>query len=450
MKSSMTSAHTTSLAVALQQAAPETSTRGELSRQVRRALVPLLVAAALGGAWSIVAPLSGAVVAPAEVKVELNRKTVQHAEGGIVREILVRDGQVVRAGDALLVIGDLRSQAELALLQDQWRSARLRAERADAEGRGMARFDPSGELANDAQAAEHIVRERAVFAARKQSFDEQIVLLNEQVTQTQAQAAALESQIQATSRSVRLSDEELAMNEKLAVQGFISRARLLGLQRVVSDYATRIGEHRSELAAARQREGELRSRIAQLRLQRQTQATDELRDATAQVRELTERLRPSQDSVERQTVRAPVDGTVMAVRVAGAGAVVAPREPLLDVVPAHEKLVIGARIAPQDIEHVRAGAVAEVRLLGSDARRRPPLPARVVFVSPDRMSDTATARTWFEVTVEVERAALQQQGPLQLQPGMPAELYVTTADRTLIEYLAKPFGLFAQRAMREP
>jgi HlyD family type I secretion membrane fusion protein len=252
-----------------------------LRRQVRRALIPLLVAAALAGAWSVVAPLSGAVVAPAEVKVELNRKTVQHAEGGIVREILVRDGQAVRAGDALLVIGDLRSQAELALLQDQWRSARLRAERADAEGRGMARFDPSGDPANDAQAAEHIVRERAVFAARKQSFDEQIMLLNEQVTQTQAQAAALESQIQATSRSAGLSDEELAMNEKLAGQGFISRARLLGLQRVVSDYATRIGEHRSELAAARQREGELRSRIAQLRLQRQTQATDELRDATA-------------------------------------------------------------------------------------------------------------------------------------------------------------------------
>lgn len=446
----MTSAHTTSLAAALQQAAPEPSTRGEMRRQLRRALVPLLAAAALGCAWSAVAPLSGAVVAPAEVKVELNRKTVQHAEGGIVREILVRDGQAVRAGDALLVIGDLRSQAELALLQDQWRSARLRAERADAEARGMPRFDPPGDLANDSQAAEHIARERAVFAAHKQSYDEQIVLLNEQVTQAQAQAAALESQIGATSRSAKLSEEELAMNEKLAAEGFISRARLIGLQRVASDYATRIGEHRSELASARQREGELHSRVAQLRLQRQTQATDDLRDATARVRELAERLRPSQDSVERQTVRAPVDGTVMALRIAGAGAVVAPREPLLDVVPAHEKLVIGARIAPQDIEHVRVGAAAEVRLLGSDARRRLPLPARVVFVSPDRMSDAASSRTWFDVTVEVERAALQRQGPLQLQPGMPAEVYVTTAERTLIEYLAKPFGLFAQRAMREP
>lgn len=242
------------------------------------------------------------------------------------------------------------------------------------------------------------------------------------------------------------------MNEKLVAQGFISRARVIGFQRVSADYASRIGEHRSDLAAARQRAGELRARVSQLRLQQQTQATDELRDATAQVRELTERLRPSRDNVERQTVRAPVDGTVMALRIAGPGAVVAPREPLLDVVPAHEKLVISARVATPDIEHVRAGGAATVRLLGSDARQHAALPARIVFVSPDRMSDPASARTWFDVTVEVERAALEQhqQRPMQLQPGMPAELYITTAERTLIEYLAKPFGLFAQRAMREP
>ena len=450
MTAAMKTTPASSLAAVLQE--PGTAAAGQIRRQLRRAAGPLLATAALGFAWADVAPLSGAVVAPAEVKVELNRKTVQHAEGGIVREILVRDGQTVRTGDALLLIGDLRTQAELALLQDQWRSARLRAARADAEARGAPSFEPPADLAADPQAAEHVLRERAVFETRKRSVNEQVALIHDQLTQVQAQAAALESQIQATSLSARLSDEELAMNEKLVAQGFISRARVLGFQRVAADYASRIGEHRSDLAAARQRAGELRARISQLRLQQQTQATDELRDATAQVRELTERLRPSRDNVERQTVRAPVDGTVMALRVAGPGAVVAPREPLLDVVPAHEKLVIGARIPTQDVEHVSVGAAAEVRLLGSDARRRPLLPGRVVFVSADRMSDTAGARTWFDVTVEVERAALEQhqQAPLQLQPGMPAELYITTADRTLIEYLARPFGLFTQRAMREP
>jgi HlyD family type I secretion membrane fusion protein len=447
----MTAINAPSLASVLQQPVADSSGRREIRRQAQRALWPLLIGSALVAAWVGVAPLSGAVVAPAEVKVELNRKTVQHAEGGIVREIFVRDGQAVRAGDALLAIVDLRTQAELALLQDQLRAARLRVARADAEARSAARFDLPSDLSNDPHATEHVARERAVFAARRQALDEQVTLLQDQVVQIHAQTAALESQIGATSRSAKLSNEELAMNEKLADAGFISRARLIGLQRVASDYASRIGEHHGDLASARQRAGELRARIAQLRLQQQTQATDELRDAAAQVRELGERLRPSQDHVERQTVRAPVDGTVMALRVAATGAVVAPREPLLDVVPTHEKLVIGARIAPQDIEHLRVGGAAEVRLLGSDARQRAPLPARVVFVSPDRVSDTSGARTWFDVTVEVDRSALLQQEPrLALQPGMPAELYVTTAQRTLIEYLAKPLGLFTQRALREP
>ena len=439
-----------SLAVLLDAEAADASVRRALRGQAVRLLWPLAVAAALLLGWSAFAPLSGAIVAPAEIKVELNRKTVQHAEGGIVREILVRDGQSVRAGDALLVIGDVRGEAELALQQDQWRAARLRAARAEAEARAASRFDPPADLAHDPHAAEHIARERAVFAARRQSIDEQIVLLEEQARQAQAQAQAFESQIEATSRSAKLSDEELAMNTKLAADGFISRVRLISLQRVTSDYASRLAENRSDLAAAHQRVGELRTRIAQIKLQQQTQATDELRDAAAQVRELGERLRPSRDHVERQTVRAPVDGAVMALRVAAPGAVVAPREALLDVVPAREMLVVSARIAPQDIQHVHVGGHAEVRLLGSDARQRPPLAARVVFVSPDRLSDPASGRTWFEATVEVDAAALPRQAQTSLQPGMPAEVYVTTAQRSLVEYLAKPLLLFTQRALREP
>ncbi len=446
----MASTHAPSLALMLQRSAPAMAHPLEFRRQVRGALWPMVLVGGLASAWAGLAPRAGAVIAPAEVKVELNRKTVQHAEGGIVREIRVRDGQTVRAGDPLLAIGDLRGEAELALLRDQWRAARARVARAQAEARSAASFVPPEDLAKDAQAAEHIAREAAVFASRRQSLQQQIALLEEQVAQANAQAAALEAQIAATSNSAKLSDEELALNQRLAAEGFVSRARLIGLQRVASDYASRIGEHRSDLAAARQRAGELRGRIVQLRLQLPTQAADELRDATAQVRELAERLRPSQDHVERQIVRAPVDGTVMALRVAAPGAVVAPREPLLDVVPAHEKLVFGARVAPQDIEHVRVGGAAQIRLLGSDARQRSPLPAKVVFVSPDRVSDAATGRVWFDVTVEVDRDALSPEASATpLQPGMPAEVYLTTAQRTLVEYLAKPLGLFVQRAMRE-
>lgn len=423
----------------------------EWRRQLRAAIWPLLIAALFGALWSALAPLAGAVVAPGEVKLELNRKIIQHAEGGIVREILVRDGQRVRAGEALLRVADLRGQAELALIEEQWRAARMRAARAEAEVRGRGDFQLPTDVASEANAIEHYERERAVFDAHLRAAQEQRALLLDQLAQTLAQAAALESQLKSTGTSARLSDEDLAMNEKLVAEGFISRARLIGLQRIAADYSTRMGEHRAELAGARQRAAELRGRIAQIDQQRRLQATDEMRDAAARVRESVERLRPSLDQVERQTVRAPVDGTVMSLRVASTGAVVAPREALLEVIPANERLVVSARIATHDIEHLHIGASAELRLLGGDVRRRQPLRGRVSFVSPDRLSDDRNARSWYEATIEVDRAELMRHDPqLALVPGMPVEVYVTTGARSLFEYFAKPFGLFAHRALREP
>jgi len=422
----------------------------EWRRHVLGLLLPLLATSALLAAWSMAAPLAGAVVAPAQLSVEYKRKTVQHQEGGIVREILVRDGQCVHAGDPLLVIGDMRQEADLNLLQDQWRAARVRAARSEAESLAAARFDAPADLTRDPAAAEHIARERAVFAARRRALDEQAGLLQTQIAQAQAQTAALQSQIDAITASGRLSEEELAINQKLVGQGFVSRTRIIGLQRAAIDYRSHLGEARSEQALAEQRIAELRSRIAQLRATYQTQSTDELKDASARVRELEERLRPSKDQVERQIVRAPVDGDVMSLRVAAPGAVIAPREPLLDVVPRRERLVVDARIEPQDIEHVHVGGAAEVRLISDDARRTPLLPAKVTFVSADRVTATESGKSWFDVTVEVDAEALDRRSPpLRLQAGMPAELFVTTGERTLVEYLAKPLRSFSQRAMRE-
>jgi HlyD family type I secretion membrane fusion protein len=429
--------------------AADPAQRRALHRQWRALLWPLAIAAALLAAWTSTAPLAGAVVAPAQVKVQTKRKTVQHQEGGIVREILVRDGQRVRAGDALVVIGDLRQDAELNLLQDQRRAARARAARAEAESRLASRIDVSDELRRDA--GDHLTREITVFQARRGALDEQTALLQQQIAQAQAQASALESQIDANRLSNRLSNEELALNEELAQQGFVHRARLIALQRTAADYTSKIGEAGSELALARQRIAELRARQAQLRLAYQNQGTDDWKEATARVREFEERLRPSQDQIERQTVRAPVDGDVMSLRVSAPGAVIAPREALLDLVPQHDQLVVDARIAPQDIEQVHVGGAAEVRLVIGDARRMPLLPGRVTFVSADRVTPPEGGTAWFDVTVEVDASALAQQRPdVRLQAGMPAEVYVTTGERTLLQYLLKPLRAFTQRALREP
>ena len=412
----------------------------ELRRQAWRAIVPLAAAAALSAAWSASAPLSGAVIAPAQIKVELNRKTVQHQEGGIVREILVRDGQKVRAGEPLVVVGDVRSDSTLKLLQDQLAAERIREARAAAEAALASHFDAPADS-----------RERALFATRRRILDEQIASLQAQIREAEAQAAALHTQIEATESSVRLSAEELRMNEELARQGFVHRTRILALQRTEADYRARVGEYRSELAAARQRIADMRARIAQARNLYQSQAADELRDASAKVRDLEERLRPSQDQVERQIVRSPVDGEVMAMRVTTPGAVIGPREPILDVVPGQEKLVVEARIRPQDIDYVRKDARAEVRLLNAfDSRSAPLLPGKVAFVSADRVKAADSPDSWFVAAVELDAAEVARHPGLRLQAGMPAELYVTTPARTLVAYLARPLEVFASRAMREP
>jgi HlyD family secretion protein len=389
-------------------------------------------------------------VAPAVVKFEHSRKTVQHLEGGIVRELMVKDGQVVRAGDPLVLIADLQTNAELAVLQDRWLATKARKARLEAEARLDRRIAVPHDLERETAAAEHLSREKLLFEARRQALDEQVVALKGQSRETELQATALQAQVESTQRSIALSDEEVAINDRLAAEGYVHRSRLIGLQRVAADYRTRLGEHRSELSQVQQRKGELGARQAQLRMQFQTQAVDELREVGALLREIENRLQPLRDQVLRQTVRAPVDGAVMAMRPLSPGTTVAPRDALLEVVPDREQLVVHARVAPQDIEHVRVDGTAEVRLHSQSAHAIQPLPARVTFVAPDRRIDEHSGQAWFDVTVVVNESLVSQAAKPQLRAGMGADLYVTTKQRTLLQYLLNPLLLFSQRALREP
>ena len=409
---------------------------------------PLAIVAVLLALWASLAPISGAVIAAARIKVELERKTVQHREGGIVREIKVRNGQQVRAGDVLVVMDDVRSDAELSLLEDQLRAERVRHARVNAETTLARQFNDQP-FAADARMVEHVEREHAQFAARRRTLDEQLDALQMQMGAARAQSAALQSQIESIRESGRLAAEELALNEKLVKEGYVPRARLLPLQRADADARSRLDESRGELALSRQRAGELQARMAEARNHYQQSATDELKQSSAKLRELEERLRPSKDQVDRQAIRSPVDGVVMGLRVTAAGEVLAAGAPILDVVPSNEMLVVEARIRTQDINHVYTDAPARVRLAAFDARTTPMLPGRVTFVSPDRMSDAETGESWFAATVEVDAAALKHHPEVQLKAGMPAELFVTTSDRTLIEYLVDPITAFTNRALRE-
>ncbi len=438
------------LATALDHPLQEGPDRTAWARLATQAALALGTIIATLLVWTSVAPLSGAIIAGGYVKTELNRKTVQHQEGGIVRRILVREGQRVKAGDPLLVVGDVRMDATLSLLQDQMASELTRKARLNAELDLAPDFQPPAGLTREKRATEYLNRERALFSARRKTLDEQISAQQTQYRDTEEQIKALEGQIAATQQAAALAREELAINENLLKQGFVQRTRIINLERTVADYDSRLGEYQSDLAQARQRLGDYRLRIAQARNQYQQQAADELKETATRIRELEERLRPSQDQVERNYVRSPVDGEVMALRVAAVGAVVGPREPLLDVVPLQEKLIVEAHVRPEDIEYVQRDGAAEVRLTAYEYRQMPLLDGKVIAVSADRMVDDKTGATWFNVLVEVDTRRLAEYPGTHMQAGMPAEVYVTTPPRSLFDYLIRPLTNFAARGMREP
>ncbi|MEX8519817.1 MAG: HlyD family type I secretion periplasmic adaptor subunit [Leptothrix sp. (in: b-proteobacteria)] len=424
---------------------------GAALRRLGRTGVGVAVASLLLlGAWAVSAPLSGAVVATGLVKTEHNRKVIQHQEGGIVSSILVRDGQVVKAGDVLAVIGDVRSDAGLDLLRDQHDAELIRRTRLEAEVDFAADFSLSAELRKSRVVGDILPRERKVFQARRSTLNEQVTALGAQIHEADTQIEALGSQIKSTDNGLKLAQEELVLNEKLVEQGYVQKTRLMTLQRGVEDYQGRLGQQRSDLAQANQRIQDLRLRIAQARNAYQQQAADDLKDATVRLREMDEKLRPSSDLADRQTVKAPVAGTIMAMHITAVGTSVGPREPLMELIPLDEKLVVEAHIRPEDIDHVRVGGKGEVRISAYDTRSSPHLAARIEMVSADRVFEQQSGTSWYVAQLSVDDAALKQFPHLVLQAGMPAEVFVATTARTLVDYLMEPIDAFRQRALREP
>jgi HlyD family type I secretion membrane fusion protein len=246
-----------------------------------------------------------------------------------------------------------------------------------------------------------------------------------------------------------LSRAELELNRELVAGGFIQKTRLMAMERVTADADGRTAAARGQAAEARGQIAALANTITQARTDYRRQAADELKDASARIADLDDRLRPGIDQLDRQTVRAPVDGIVMALRVSAPGTAIGPREPLLEIAPSDETLVVETPIDPRDIDHVRAGGAAEVRLAAYNTRRVPLLAARVRSVSPDAAASSDGVPR-YRAQIEVAAAELARHPGLRLQAGMPVEVFITTPARNLLEYLIEPLGLFARRAMREP
>jgi multidrug efflux pump subunit AcrA (membrane-fusion protein) len=383
------------------------------------------------GTWATLMPLAGAVIAPGVVTVQSNRKTVQHLEGGIVTQILVRDGDVVETGELLIQLDRTRAQASVSILGGELdllrsREARLLAER---DGRPEIAFPPALEARarEDANVAELVRGQRLLFEARRASLDGESELLVQRVGQYEDEIAGLQQQSLSKDRQIEIVEDELEGLHALYERGFESRRRINELERLAEELRGELGAHTTAIA----------------------QVVKELDEVQARFFDVSERQVAASDRMTRLEIRAPQSGIVVGMRAHTVGGVIGPGEPVLDIVPAGDELVIEARMRPEDIDKVRVGQTAIVRLSAFDQRTTPELEGTVISTSADRVVDETTGAAFFLVRSRISEGELEKLAELQLVPGMPAETFVQTGSRTVLSYLLKPFSDGVARALRE-
>lgn len=426
---------------------------GEARRLARAAGVVLLLGLLPIVGWLAFAPLASAVVASGFVKVDLDRRPVQHVEGGTVREVRVRDGQLVRAGETMLVLGDVgvdadRGRVASRVLAERASLARLEAEQA---GAAVVRFpaEVSAAAQADTTVAEQLTQERTLFETRRSALLGQVALLRAQQSRIGQETQALRDQIAQAGESLRHQSAELETNRNLLKDGFVSPTRISQLEAAIADYRVKLEERRSELARAGQRQLDADLRIKALESEYRQQASDQSKVTSARLAELQQEQRKTVDASQRQVILAPADGHVLNLRFTSAGAVVAPRETIADIVPSNPRLVVEARLRTEDVSRVQPGQAAEIRFTAFKYRTTKLVEGKVMYVSPDRLIDRDSRQAYYSTLIEADAAQLAAQGEIRLQAGMPAEVYVRGEDRTALQYLVEPVTQVMRRAGRE-
>lgn len=385
--------------------------------------------------WGYLAPLHSAVNAQGEMVFQNKRQAVQHQEGGIVKQILVKDGDLVKAGQPLIVLTDDQVKPIVDMFEVQSIGETATIIRLEAEKNDLATVTfPKGIPAQIVQT------ETRLFTARREAFLKQIDVLKSQIGQTREMIKGAREQLASKTKETSSLKEQLEANQSLLKEGYVTKTIVLQLGQMLAEKNGEREQIAGNIAANTQRLAELEQRILSVKTERIQQAANEIKQSSMRRLELEERVRPSRSMMARQVIRAPVAGKVVGLKVATIGGVVIPREPLMEIAPQTDHLIIEGRIGVNDISDVSLGQVAEVTLVTYKSYTVPPVKATVTYISDDRL----TVRTaqgempYYAVHLELDPAVLKKLDNLQLVPGMQAQISIATKPRTALDYLIGP------------
>lgn len=402
------------------------------------------------GVWAAVAPIDGAAYAPGVVTVQAYRKTVQHLEGGIVKEVLAHDGDIVKQDDPLIILDDsqLRSEYEMTrsqLIAARAMEARLKAERDNLSVIG---FDVMTD-ADSLRGAEARQGETQVFNARRGSRLGQISVLKERISQLNQQIKGLEAMIGVKGQLNKSYSGEIVELTDMLSQGFVDKQRLLEQQRKLEMLNSELADHRSTITRTRLQINETQLQILQVDKDFNADVAKQLADVQTKIYDLQEKASALEDRLSHIIIRAPESGMVIGMTVHTIGGVVRSATPLLDIVPSVSELIIEAQVAPVDIDRIAIGKRADIRFGAFNSATTPVIQGEVINVSADRLVNEKSGTPYYLARVRVTEAGVRALGDRKLLPGMPADVLIITGQRTLLQYLLQPARNVISQSMIE-
>lgn len=423
-----------------------------MARTWRWAIIAIAACAAIFLLWAALAPLSKAAIAPGEVAVDGRRRVVENLEGGIIADIMVREGQMVKEGQPLIRFDSIQSGAAADAVEAQRMALLAEQQRLLDEGRGGAMANLAGDLAsasNEPRTRALLDAQRQLLSARRQSLSTQNAVLQQSASQAQARLAGYAAQISAAEMQVaELRSEEQVVGSLVAEQ-LERNSRLQEIRRQIAAAEGQIGALHAQMGATRREAGEAYARMSDLSAQRGDERATRLAAIHGELSEIEERSTAARDVERRRVVTAPVSGRVVELRYMTKGAVAAPGDRLLDIVPHNQELIVVARVRPIDVESVRPGLASEVRLVPFSNRRVRMLKGEVISISPDTITNRDGTETYYEARVRItDRAGL---APIakEITSGMPAEVFIVLEKRSFFGSLLQPLTDSFRRALRE-
>ncbi|MEE7458777.1 hemolysin secretion protein D [Methylorubrum populi] len=437
----------------LEPALPRPAAHGSIRRHLALA-IGLSAALVVGvGGWATFTDIAAAVIAPGQLVVETDVKKVQHPTGGVVGQLLAREGQRVAAGDVLIRLDETQTRANLDIVLkalDELSARRARDE-AERDGLKIVTFPPElvARIDDDPTVARLIDGESRLFAARVASREGQKAQLRERVEQLRQEIAGLSEQAEAKNREISLIGHELKGVRDLYAKNLVPLSRVTALERDAARLEGERGQLVASTASARGKIAETELQIIQIDGEMRSEVGKDLAEIRAKWSELREKRVAAEDQLKRVELRAPQDGFVHQMSVHTVGGLVTPSEPAMLIVPAADQLLVEVRVQPQDIDNVRVGQKAILRFPAFNTRTTPEIDGEVVRVSADVTQDAKTGMAYYTARIRIRDDEKNHLKGLRLVPGMPVEAYTQIGERSVLSYLTKPLTDQIAKAWKE-